>query len=99
MLCVAIPFEIRSLLYALITKQMRRYIGSWTGRGHIRGMSRWYDWVDWVGGYPFEAAKPEEILEFYKQRGFILIKLVTCGGYASVNQYVFKRISGVPRQG
>ena len=29
----------------------------------LRGMSLWV--VDWVGGYPFEVAKPEEIFDFY----------------------------------
>ncbi len=35
-----------------------------------RGMSVWRDLVDWVGGYPFEVAKPEELFDFYKARGF-----------------------------
>jgi len=42
-----------------------------------RGMSRWHDWIDWVGGYPFEVAKPEEIFDFYREKGFILAKLKT----------------------
>ncbi|MGH8511739.1 MAG: hypothetical protein ACREU9_02645 [Gammaproteobacteria bacterium] len=25
------------------------------------GMSYWHDLIDWIGGYPFEVAKPEEI--------------------------------------
>src|SRR5690606_5488054 len=29
-----------------------------------RGMSRWYDLVDWVGGWPFEVARPEEVIDF-----------------------------------
>ncbi len=31
------------------------------------------DWVDWLGGFPFEFAKPEEIFEFYKRKGFSLL--------------------------
>lgn len=30
----------------------------------LRGMSAWRDVVDWVGGYPFEVATPEEIFRF-----------------------------------
>lgn len=31
-----------------------------TGRLSLeRGMSLWYDMLDWLGGYPFEVAKPE----------------------------------------
>ncbi len=28
----------------------------WRNYKSIRGMSKWYDLVDWVGGYPFEVA-------------------------------------------
>ena len=35
-------------------------------------MSRWHDLVDWVGGYPFEVARPEEIFRFFPARGFEL---------------------------
>jgi 2-polyprenyl-6-hydroxyphenyl methylase/3-demethylubiquinone-9 3-methyltransferase len=35
-----------------------------------RGMSIYHDWVDWLGGYPFEVAKPEDIVEFYRGRSF-----------------------------
>jgi 2-polyprenyl-6-hydroxyphenyl methylase/3-demethylubiquinone-9 3-methyltransferase len=34
------------------------------------GMSIYHDWVDWLGGYPFEVAKPEDIVEFYRGRSF-----------------------------
>lgn len=43
-------------------------------------MSPWWDVVDWVGGYPFEVAKPEEIFDSYRQRGYRLEKLKTCAG-------------------
>lgn len=35
-------------------------------------MSAWHDVVDWVGGYPFEVAKPEEVFAFFKGKGFEL---------------------------
>ncbi len=55
-----------------------------------RGMSAWHDVVDWVGGYPFEVAKPEEIFQFFKSRGFQLEKLKTCaGGCLGCNEFVF----------
>jgi 2-polyprenyl-6-hydroxyphenyl methylase/3-demethylubiquinone-9 3-methyltransferase len=58
-----------------------------------RGMSRVHDWFDWLGGYPFEVAKPEEIFEFYRDRGFVLDKQITCGGGLGNNQFVFTRVS------
>ena len=53
------------------------------------GMSPWHDVVDWVGGYPFEVAKPEEVFEFCCQHGFVLKKLLTKGGGLGGNQFVF----------
>jgi 2-polyprenyl-3-methyl-5-hydroxy-6-metoxy-1,4-benzoquinol methylase len=54
-----------------------------------RGMSRWHDLVDWVGGYPFEVAKPEEVFQLYAERGFELRRLKTCGGGLGCNEFVF----------
>jgi len=54
-----------------------------------RGMSKWYDWIDWIGGYPFEVSKPEEILDLFYEREFTLQKLKTCGGGHGCNEYVF----------
>ncbi|MDR2151956.1 MAG: class I SAM-dependent methyltransferase [Helicobacteraceae bacterium] len=64
---------------------------TWRNYAKSRGMSPHRDVVDWVGGYPFEVAKPEVIFEFYKARGYELRKLFTCGGGHGCNQYVFVR--------
>lgn len=56
-----------------------------------RGMSLWHDYVDWLGGYPFEVARPEAIVDFYRARGFGLVKLKTCGGRSGCNEYIFER--------
>jgi 2-polyprenyl-3-methyl-5-hydroxy-6-metoxy-1,4-benzoquinol methylase len=56
-----------------------------------RGMSRWRDAVDWVGGYPFEVARPDEVFGFLHERGWALERLVTCGGKLGCNEYVFRR--------
>jgi 2-polyprenyl-3-methyl-5-hydroxy-6-metoxy-1,4-benzoquinol methylase len=55
-----------------------------------RGMSARHDLVDWVGGYPFEVAKPEEVFDFFHGRGFQLDRLMTCGGGIGCNQFVFR---------
>ena len=52
-------------------------------------MSPWVDVVDWVGGYPFEVAKPEAIFEFFKDRGMEMLKLRTCAGGLGCNEFVF----------
>ncbi len=56
-----------------------------------RGMSARHDLIDWVGGYPFEVAKPEAVLVFLRERGFELCHLKTCGGGLGCNEYVFQR--------
>ena len=62
-------------------------------RHDLRGMSFWRDLVDWVGGYPFEVARAEQVFDFYRQRGFVLVRLATdCG--LGTNQFVFKRADG-----
>lgn len=62
---------------------------TWTGYSDTRSMSPWRDVVDWVGGYPFEVAKPEEVFEFYRTKGFKMIRLNTCGGGHGCNEFVF----------
>jgi SAM-dependent methyltransferase len=56
-----------------------------------RGMSAKHDLVDWVGGYPFEVAKPEEVFAFLRERGYELRHLKTCAGGLGCNEYVFTR--------
>ena len=56
-----------------------------------RGMSFWHDFVDWMGGFPFETARPEEVLEHCLARGFSLTKLKTCGGASGCNEFTFRR--------
>lgn len=64
---------------------------SWNGTSRVRGMSAWWDVIDWVGGYPFEVAKPEEIFHFYHSRGFGLERLRTEGGDSGCNEFVFSK--------
>lgn len=57
-----------------------------------RGMSRQHDLVDWIGGYPFEVAAPEEIFDCFANRGFTLTRLKTCRGGLGCNEFVFARL-------
>ena len=53
-----------------------------------RGMSIVHDWFDWLGGFPYEVAKVEDIFHYYKDRGFTLRNIVTATGLGC-NQFVF----------
>lgn len=68
-----------------------RPFATWRGYRRARGMSPWWDLVDWVGGYPFEVAKPEEIFGFFRDRGFSLRRMVTHAGGGDCNEFVFLR--------
>lgn len=60
-----------------------------TGRlGRERGMSLWYDLVDWIGGFPFEVARPAAVSDFYRARGFRLERMTTTRR-SGCNQFVF----------
>ena len=63
---------------------------TWRNYRSERGMDVYHDMVDWIGGYPFEVAKPEEILHFCVGRGFRLVRMKTCGGGLGCNEFVFK---------
>ena len=51
-------------------------------------MNRWRDIIDWVGGFPYEVATADEIFEFYKAKGYTLLKMKTGGvGWAATNLF------------
>jgi 2-polyprenyl-3-methyl-5-hydroxy-6-metoxy-1,4-benzoquinol methylase len=61
----------------------------------VRGMSFWYDVIDWIGGYPFEVATPEAIDGFYSGRGFSLETLKATRRWGC-NEFVLRRKANDP---
>lgn len=57
-------------------------------------MNKWHDIVDWVGGYPFEVAKPDVVFDRCRQQGLELIRLSTVGGSLARNEFLFARAGG-----
>jgi 2-polyprenyl-6-hydroxyphenyl methylase/3-demethylubiquinone-9 3-methyltransferase len=100
---VRLPAWLRPVLCAgvLVAREAKPTLGQmlrlknpwhyWMSKPQERGMSFWTNVVDWVGGYPFEVAKPEEIFDFCRARGFVLLHLKTNRGEAGCNEFVFKR--------
>jgi 2-polyprenyl-3-methyl-5-hydroxy-6-metoxy-1,4-benzoquinol methylase len=87
------PNETKAFVNACVRRDPVGYLRSWSAVGE-RGMSRWRDLVDWVGGYPYETATPEQIFDFYETRGFRLVTL-KCGGVGlGCNEFVFVREVG-----
>jgi len=90
-IAVTAPAEAKALAGAVLRGRPGDYVRSWTEYRRRRGMSKWYDIVDWVGGYPYEFATPDQIFDFYRARGFTLIKM-KCGGVGlGCNEFVFER--------
>jgi 2-polyprenyl-6-hydroxyphenyl methylase/3-demethylubiquinone-9 3-methyltransferase len=88
---VTIPAELKLMAKAVLTLNPRRYTDSWTMYRRNRGMTKWRDIIDWVGGYPYEVSTPDAVFDFCKARGFVLTKL-KCGNVGvGCNQFVFER--------
>lgn len=65
---------------------------NWLAETKSRGMHGWYDLVDWIGGWPFEVARPEEVFRHLRDRGFVLQELATSVGHGC-NEFRFVRAS------
>jgi 2-polyprenyl-6-hydroxyphenyl methylase/3-demethylubiquinone-9 3-methyltransferase len=91
-LAVMAPYELRTFAGYMLKRQPGAYVRLWRADAdRSRGMSRWHDLLDWVGGYPFEVARPEEVFSFCADRGLQLRRMETCGGEPGCNQFVFVR--------
>lgn len=82
--------ELRSTIGNMLRGENPLALRRWTEKKERRGMSRWHDIKDWVGGYPFEVARAEEVFDFYRERGFELVRLRTAKGHGN-NEFVFRR--------
>ncbi len=90
---VAGAYELRFAAVRLAQFRNPLPFDDWRRKKADRGMSAWYDWVDWVGGLPFEVAKIEEIVVPLRENGFVLENLRTVGNGWGCNEFVFSRES------
>lgn len=90
-IAVILPEEGKSILKSLVTLKPMTYVRSWTQYKTGRGMSRWHDIIDWVGGFPYEVATVDEIFEFCKAREFSLTKLKSGRVGLGCNEFVFEK--------
>jgi SAM-dependent methyltransferase len=68
------------------------YLRSWTEyKTTSRGMSHWHDWIDWIGGFPYERAAIEDVVDAFAADGFALTKLEDRSSGYGCNEYVFRR--------
>lgn len=77
-----------------------RYIQSYQNN---RGMRWHHDVHDWLGGYPYESASPEEVARFVMPRGFTLTRqFVNKGAIGGLlgtgcSEYLFARTPASPQ--
>ena len=88
---VYLPLELRTFLASLLRGRPQAYFSDIRNYREQRGMSWWRDYIDWIGGYPFQVSMPEEIFDFYRSRGYTLLRLRTCGRGHGCNEYVLQR--------
>lgn len=87
---VASVYELKFALARLASGRNPLPFQDWKLKKRDRGMSAWHDWVDWVGGLPFEVAKPESVILPLVQDGFRLENLTTVGSGWGCNEFVFR---------
>jgi 2-polyprenyl-3-methyl-5-hydroxy-6-metoxy-1,4-benzoquinol methylase len=86
---LALYFGARGALGDLVVARTNPFKRYYQPAG-LRGMKFWPDLIDWIGGFPFEVAKPEAVLDFCVARGLTLRRLVTTAGVGN-NEFVFTR--------
>jgi 2-polyprenyl-6-hydroxyphenyl methylase/3-demethylubiquinone-9 3-methyltransferase len=73
-------------------EQVARLAGRRKDTVRLRGMSPYRDWIDWLGGYPFEVASVDALVRFQAARGLVAERTVTTRRLGC-NQIVFVRTS------
>jgi 2-polyprenyl-6-hydroxyphenyl methylase/3-demethylubiquinone-9 3-methyltransferase len=96
----AAPAPVRLAMVASLAgtrSAVRLLIGKAPARAD-RGMSIWYDAIDWLGGLPYECTSPEELRRFLEPRGFVLEQCRTTRRHGC-NELVFRLAPAVSGAG
>ena len=90
-LAVSTPTEIKRFLGYVLRGRPSGYFEESKYYWNSRGMNRWHDLIDWVGGYPYEFAGPSKLFKFFRDRGFKLVNMKCDNVGLGCNEMVFKR--------
>jgi 2-polyprenyl-3-methyl-5-hydroxy-6-metoxy-1,4-benzoquinol methylase len=87
--------EARSLIGHARQRDLRGYFRVWTDYQNVsaRGMNRWHDWIDWIGGFPYERASVETIVDLFAADGFFLTRIGDRSDGYGCNEFVFHRVA------
>jgi len=87
---ILLPIETVALVRSLLRGSPSSYARRWTDYGSMRGMSRWHDHLDWIGGLPYEWAAPSEVIEFFSRAGFRHVLTLPAVAWGN-NEFTFVR--------
>ncbi len=85
-----LPIELVALVRTLARLAPADYIRRWTAYRSLRGMSRWHDHLDWIGGFPYQCATREQVIAFHEARGFRHVRTVPAVAWGN-NEFIFIR--------
>jgi 2-polyprenyl-3-methyl-5-hydroxy-6-metoxy-1,4-benzoquinol methylase len=85
------PIELGYFRHYLRNGRPKEYFDLWRNYKKSRGMSRWHDMIDWLGGYPYEFTSAERLIEFFRGDGFAVSKSVPNNEGYGCHQIVFVR--------
>lgn len=88
---VSLPDEAKRFLSFLLRGKPLGYFDHWRSYRNARGMNRWHDIIDWVGGYPYESAGPSKLFDFFRKRGFSLVNMKCDNVGLGCNEMVFRK--------
>ncbi len=92
---IAVWYETKFAIARLAKGKNPLPCADWRAKRQDRGMSAWHDWVDWVGGLPFEVATPDKIESMLVEQGFNLERSKLIGKGWGCNEFVFVRTEEV----
>lgn len=88
---IAGGYELKFAAVRLIRCRNPLPCGDWRKKRTDRGMAVWHDWVDWIGGLPFQTATPAAVQQQLAVHGFTLVKYESVGQGWGCNEFVFRK--------
>jgi 2-polyprenyl-3-methyl-5-hydroxy-6-metoxy-1,4-benzoquinol methylase len=84
-----IPFFVVKGIVGDVTRR-RNPLQRFTSSNETRGMDYWRDWIDWLGGYPYEVSRPDQVFSFLQKRHFRLERMI-CNTGLGCSEFVFRK--------
>lgn len=72
-----------------------RWFAAWRSYGKTRGMLPGHD-LNWVGGWSFEVATLDAIVNTYRRRDYERRRLKACRDGGGCNEFLFERSPATP---